>query len=391
MKSYRLYHILVFAGLICCVTSCVKEKFGERDYPIVETGEATEISSSGAMLNGKVIYNEGGEIIEHGFLWGANQGFATNTYDNLSLGAFDKTGSFSGMAKRGMEAGQTIYYKTYVKTNDYTVYGAPSSFTSQGCSPPVISSYSPTEGYFGDTLSISGENLSYSTEISFGPKPATIVSASETEIKVIIPLITNSVSNVITLTTGGETYNLSPEFTFRTAEIDSYSPSSGLIGDLITITGSGFTSGSYYFLNHVFFGDIEANIISYTSTELIVGVPSAISSTNPSIRVTAPLFDETFDDNFTLLAPEITSISLNSGTAGSTLNIAGRGFNTFYDNNEVTLGGSPVTITSASTNIIYIRIPVDFPLPTGDYEFVVSMLGLDSNSSQSFHYDEPTK
>jgi hypothetical protein len=64
---------------------------------------------------------------------------------------------------------------------------------------------------------------------------------------------------------------LFPLLIFSQPTITNFSPTIGVVGSSVTIYGSGFSAITSN--NTVFFGGIEASIVSNTSTEIIVTVP----------------------------------------------------------------------------------------------------------------------
>jgi hypothetical protein len=85
--------------------------------------------------------------------------------------------------------------------------------------------------------------------------------------------------------------------------ITNFSPTLGVVGSSVTIYGSGFSTITSN--NTVFFGGIEASIVSNTSTEIIVTVPNSIPYAPISVY-TDSLFSissEKFNVLFTATAP----------------------------------------------------------------------------------------
>ncbi len=85
--------------------------------------------------------------------------------------------------------------------------------------------------------------------------------------------------------------------------ITNFSPTLGVVGSSVTIYGSGFSTITSN--NTVFFGGIEASIVSNTSTEIIVTVPNSIPYAPISVY-TDSLFSissERFNVLFTATAP----------------------------------------------------------------------------------------
>ena len=108
---------------------------GERKRPNVETGAASQITSSTATLNGNLleIGNDIG-VTQHGHIWSSTQ--TTPTLDNTSptkeqtkLGQLKQTTSFSSNLSR-LKPGTTYYYCAYATNAQGTGYGEVRQFTT---------------------------------------------------------------------------------------------------------------------------------------------------------------------------------------------------------------------------------------------------------------------
>ncbi len=101
--------------------------------PVVETGEATEIGTGSAVLNGSVTDNGGGEISEYGFYWGTTD----NPTTILKVGTTDISGSFS-TTLGDLDEETTYYYKAYAVNSKGTGYGEVKSFKTNKSEPVVV-------------------------------------------------------------------------------------------------------------------------------------------------------------------------------------------------------------------------------------------------------------
>lgn len=79
--------------------------------------------------------------------------------------------------------------------------------------PPQLTAFAPLAGSAGDTLTITGTVLDNATSVKFGTVPATIVSNTSTQIKVLIP--PGIVQSFIFVTTSGGTSQSVASFGFK--------------------------------------------------------------------------------------------------------------------------------------------------------------------------------
>jgi hypothetical protein len=138
---------------------------------------------------------------------------------------------------------------------------------------PFITSFSPTIGVAGTVVTITGNNFTGVTAVSFGGVAASSFTVnSSTSITAIVGSgAAGNVSVTNNYGTGvhaGFAYGLPPVIT-------SFSPASGSVGSVVTITGTGFNPNINN--NTVYFGGVKASVTSATATTLIVTVPAGIS------------------------------------------------------------------------------------------------------------------
>ncbi len=203
----------------------------------------------------------------------------------------------------------------------------------------------------GVPVDLFGTGLSGVTSVHFGTATATFQVLSDSEIAAVAPAgSTGSVD--ITLTSSGGTSPLTSAdaFTYEPPPtVTSVSPSSGVIGASVTITGTGFTSLPtfsfadyyYYFLPGqdygclVLFGSTcaaSAHIVS--PTQIVAVAPSGPPSGAVDVRVATADGESAVSsgDVFTYKAatgvPVVTSVSPGDGSlsAGSYVAITGQGF-----------------------------------------------------------------
>ena len=202
---------------------------------------------------------------------------------------------------------------------------------------PHVTSFSPTNGIEGTSITITGSNFNGTTSVSFGGVAATSFTVnSSTKITAIVG---NGASGNVTVTTSlgtgdapGFNYGLLPTIT-------SFSPASGATLASITITGTNFTGATE--VN--FGGELAASFTVNSSTSITaivwLGASGSVSVTVPGGTASLPGF------TYIPPAPVINSFSPQNGGAGTLVTISG---SNFFGTTDVSFGG-----ISASSFTLY--------------------------------------
>jgi len=154
-----------------------------------------------------------------------------------------------------------------IVVGDHYAYGA-----------PTVTSFSPTSGITGSTVTINGTGIVPGAAVKFGTKASgTVTFVSGTQIKAIVP--NGAVTGKIAVTTPAGTGTSSSNFTV-TLSITGFTPASGPTGTVVTINGAGFNSSSTVKFN----GVAASKVVHVSSTQLKATVPS--TATTGPITVT---------------------------------------------------------------------------------------------------------
>lgn len=134
---------------------------------------------------------------------------------------------------------------------------------------PSISSFTPTIGESGTSVTITGTNFTGTNAVRFGGVPASsFVVNSPTSITAVVGGGTSGFVSVITTigtdSLAGFVYGIPPVIT-------SVVPLSGHVGTLVTINGSNFSTTPAD--NIIYFGRVKAQAITATATAITVYVP----------------------------------------------------------------------------------------------------------------------
>ena len=145
---------------------------------------------------------------------------------------------------------------------------------------PVITSFTPSTGLTGSSVTIAGTAFTGATAVRIGGVKATFTVHSSTQVEATVP--NGALAGTISLTTPVATGTSAGVFT-PSLSLHSFSPAKAAPGATVTITGLGFERGST-----VSFGGVKATSVTYVSSvKLKVLVPSgaasgAITVTNPT-------------------------------------------------------------------------------------------------------------
>ncbi len=181
--------------------------------------------------------------------------------------------------------------------------------------PPIISSFSPTLGATGTTVTINGFNFTGTTAVSFGGVAAS--SFSIVSPNIIEAVVGPGASGNVSVTTPYGTGNLGGFLILPS--INSFNPTSAGTGTTVTLTGNNFNGTTA-----VSFGGVPAssfNIVNATTITAIVaaGASGNIAVTNVNGTTTIPGF-------IYISPPTITSFTPLSAGTGTTVTISGTNF-----------------------------------------------------------------
>jgi hypothetical protein len=163
---------------------------------------------------------------------------------------------------------------TATSSGDYTVTSSP---------PPSIAGFAPGSGPIGTVVTISGSGFTGATDVRFN---GTSVGAgnyavdSDAQITAVVPA--GASTGPVSVDAPGGTASSSTSFTvMQSPSISGFSPGSGPVGTVVTITGSGFT------------GATDVRFDGTGATNYTVDSDAQITATVPSGAGTGPISVDT--------------------------------------------------------------------------------------------------
>jgi hypothetical protein len=146
---------------------------------------------------------------------------------------------------------------------------------------PTITDFSPTSGPVGTTVTVTGTNLSGAgtPTVAVNGTVGTLVSSSPTSL--VFTVAAGSTSGPVGVTLGAYTATSAGPFTVVVSvALTAVSPAAELPGQVVTLTGTGFTSAST-----VSFGGTAASVGYVSGTTLTVTVPVGLAAGSQPLSV----------------------------------------------------------------------------------------------------------
>jgi hypothetical protein len=266
---------------------------------------------------------------------GASATFAT---PNATIASFDS-------ASTTATANGTVGTYSVVATTA----GAPGSavFTLTNAGIPVITSFSPTSGTSGTTVTVTGRNFTGTTAVSLDGYPATFQFISDTSLTFVVPsgASTGAIHVKNSAGLGASTTN----FTVAAATtITSFSPANGAVGSTVTITGTGFTGASAVSLD-----GYPASYTVVNATTITFIVPSGAATGVIHVKVGSTVAASS--TNFVVVGvPVITSFTPTSGPVGTVIAVTGSSFTGIT---AASVDGYPATYVFNSDSSVSVTVP----------------------------------
>jgi uncharacterized repeat protein (TIGR03803 family) len=198
----------------------------------------------------------------------------------------------------------------------------------------------------GKTVEILGQGFTGTTKVSFNGVSAPFTNVSDTYMTATVPA--GATTGAVTVTTFTSTLKSNRSF-LVVPQITSFSPTSGIVGTSVTITGVSLTQAT-----KVTIGGNAATFTVKSDTQVTATVPVGAKTGLP-IAITTAGGIASFG-KFTVV-PSITSFNPTSGPVGTSVTITG---NSFSKATSVTFGG----VAATSFQVIS-DTQVDALVPTG--------------------------
>jgi hypothetical protein len=208
---------------------------------------------------------------------------------------------------------------------------------------PNITTVSPTTGVGGTQVTVAGTGFGATQGIGsvwLGSNLGAVLSWADNQI--VATVSPGSASGVVQVQRPGVSSNTVP-FTVNRPTVSAVSPTSGVAGTQVTLTGSAF--GNLQGSGQVWLGTAPAIVNSWTDTQVIATLAAGSLSGTAQILQNGALSNAIA---FAVNLPQISNVTPNSGSSGAAITITGSGFGSAQGSGIVWVGSAPGGVTSWS-------------------------------------------
>ena len=251
---------------------------------------------------------------------------------------------------------------------------------------PSITGFEPKSGTVGTNVTISGNYLyHHSINVYFNDIETYAYVANNNMVQVSVPYGISTEKVKIKVVTSGLAHEFPDEFTINPPTLNSFSPSAGLPGSLVTVKGTNFANfGS----NIVSFGDISTEAYLISQNELSFYVPAGAETGNYKININTGIHSVSSTESFTVVSPEITGFSPASGPQGTIITINGNFLMNDNWGTSVRFGSYEVYPLNGTASSLQAEVP--FGISPGKMKLSVTTGGQTVNSAEDFTVTEPS-
>ena len=289
----------------------------------------------------------GSSVTITGTNFGSTKGTSTVAFNGAAAGVFTTWTATSVVAAvpAGATTGNVVVTVSGVPSN-----GSPFTVLAT----PGITGLTPTAGPIGSSVTITGSNFGASPgTLTFNGTPVGMIT-SWTAGSIVAAVPVGATTGNVVVTANGVASNGMSFTVLATPNITNLSPTSGVAGTTLTISGANFGAsqgGSTVTFN----GALATATTSWNDGSIVAAVPAAATTGNVVVTVSGVPSSGT---PFTVLAtPSITGLSSNSGRVGDPVTITGADFGSSQDTSTVTFNGTAATITTWSAGSIMTTVP----------------------------------
>lgn len=350
---------IIIAVIAFVLATCTQEEITSRSYPRIRTLPVNNITPEGATFHGEITFVTSAEIIDHGFIWSTSSNPIETTSEIVSLGTRQGKGHFETPVDRVMAEDEKYYVKAFVQTKDHLVYGEPVPFISLGSKSPEIESIEPKQGYWNDTISITGvrfgRNMA-SKVVRVGSAVAGIISNSPEAIRFLVPPSLEPGEHPVTVEVeGNRSAGKNFMLLLKDPVITGVSSDTVVTGQQVVISGQNFAKG----FTTLMLGDqtILGSNIQVTSTSVTFAIQQSLPFGPARLGVRVVNAETVYEKGIYKAIARLRSISPASANYGDIISIVGDHFPADKNLLKVYFDDAPVEIIESSRQVIKVKVP----------------------------------
>jgi len=349
--------VIILVLMLIVLFSCNKDN--EFDYSLIQTGDVTNIDSTGATFHARISDLSNSNILNYGFVWSIESNPEIQNSEKYLISGEPSVGTISEKISTTLKDNVTYYVRAFMQNDNYITYGKEVTFTSLGSSAPTISDFFPNTGNINDTLYIVGRNFSYITDnnkVYIDNFQSNVIYSVQDTLIVIIPNKLNIQSSTISVSIFGNETKSTEKFNLIPPILNDFENKAGTFGSQITISGNNFLSNPSSL--KVNFDAYKAKINKISNTSLTVIVPDSLNVRRCNIEVLMNNLRATSIDSFKLESLVLNDFSPTSILTGEKIILTGNNFSPIPENNIIQIGGIPAKVVNASLNELEVVVPL---------------------------------
>ncbi|GHA56354.1 hypothetical protein GCM10007389_04930 [Pontibacter akesuensis] len=220
---------------------------------------------------------------------------------------------------------------------------------------PTIVAFAPAAGKTGEEITITGKRFASNAagnKVFLNGKAATVVGATEQELRVLVPAGATTGSLQVITPDGGATATETFEV-YQPPILSSFSPAEGMAGQTVILQGQHLQPE---LIKAIKLGNTDCEILSHTGSAITVRVPAGATtgafliSTKGGEAVSAASYVVWY-------TPTISGLSKDTEIVGASISIIGENFATDKARNKVLFGQAAAQVLEATPQQLVVRVP----------------------------------
>lgn len=349
--------LFIILFILAVIISCTKEK--DFNFPLIFTGDVTDITTGGAVFHAKIVDLSKEKIIEYGFVWSTQTNPMVGNSEKILIYEPPVIGNVSEQISTSLQTGVKYFVRAFIRNSRYITYGKEVTFTSLGSLAPQITDFMPKSGNLGDTVTITGKSFSYiqsNNKVSFEGIQAVIIKATQDTLIVRVPGNLNSFTSSVSVSIFGNKTSGNNAFVLIAPEIHDFYDKTGTFRSYVTIEGKNFLENPSTL--KVYFDKFRATVLDTAEHKITVTVPDSLDKRQCNIKIKMNNLTVTSNEQFQLASLSLVDFTPKIAVTGSILTLTGKNFSIIPGNNIVTIGGLKALVTKASFSSLEIKLPL---------------------------------